>query len=214
MLCRNQDFGVDWATQQSHADHPVVCVSWNDALAYVRWLAKATGQPWRLPSEAEWEKAARWDARASVARLYPWGDAFDKARCNTSEGGVRATTPVGSYPSGESPYHVQDIVGNVWEWTSTLYQSYPYRKNDGRENLDSTKNRVLRGGSWGDYSQDARAADRNVLRPLYFDDFEGFRLVFAGPGSAFPASKPVRVPLAGNRRARPPYAEPARSCPG
>ncbi len=92
-------FGPDWKTQQTHPDHPVVCVSWNDVVAYCAWLAKTTGQPWRLPSEAEWEKAAR----GTDGRIYPWGDTFDKARCNTSESGIRTTTPVGGYPSGRKP---------------------------------------------------------------------------------------------------------------
>ena len=82
---------ADWATQQTHPDHPVVCVSWNDVVAYARWLAKTTGQRWRLPSEAEWEKAAR----GTDGRIYPWGDTFDKARCNTNESGIGTTTPVG-----------------------------------------------------------------------------------------------------------------------
>ena len=140
-------YGPDWATQQTHPDHPVVCLSWNDAMAYMTWLAKLTSQIWRLPAEAEWEKAAR----GSDGRIYPWGDTFDKASCNTRESGIGTTTPVGRYPNGESPYHVQDMTGNVWEWTSSLFQPYPYRKNDGRENHNSTDNRVLRGGSWSDY---------------------------------------------------------------
>jgi formylglycine-generating enzyme required for sulfatase activity len=204
------DIGIDWATQQKQPDHPVVCVSWEDALAYVRWLAKVTGQGWRLPSEAEWEKAAR----GTDGRVYPWGDAFDKTRCNARESGIRTTTSVGSYPNGESPYHVQDMTGNVWEWTSSLYQLYPWRKNDGRENLDSTGNRVLRGGSWGSVSQSTRSAYRNENRPDNFNNNEGLRLAFAADDPVCLASKPVRVPFAGNRRARPLYAEPARSIPG
>jgi hypothetical protein len=120
---------VDWQKQQTHPDRPVVCISWDNALAYCTWLAKTTGQRWRLPTEAEWEKAAR----GSDGRIYPWGDIFDDARYNTIEGNARITTPVGSHPTGESPYHVQDMSGNVWEWTSSLHWPYPYRKDDGRE---------------------------------------------------------------------------------
>jgi formylglycine-generating enzyme required for sulfatase activity len=157
----------------------VVCVSWKDALAYVRWLAKVTGQGWRLPSEAEWEKAAR----GADGRIYPWGDAFDKVRCNTALVGIGTTTAVGSYPGGESPYHAQDMAGNVWEWTSSLYQQYPYRKNDGRENHNSTENRTLRGGSWGGTSRLARVAYRINSRPDVFSVVGGFRLAWAPAGS-------------------------------
>ena len=177
-----KSFGVDWPQQQPHPDHLVVCVSWKDALVYTRWLAKLTGQPWRLPTEAEWEKAAR----GADGRIYPWGDTFDKARCNTSESGIGTTTAVGAYPNDESPYHVQDMAGNVLEWTSSLFMPYPYRKNDGRENLDSTDNRVLRGGSWVYYSQGARAACRFQVGPGVLFGSYGFRLVLglAGSGSA------------------------------
>lgn len=97
-----------------------------------------------------------------------------------------ATTPVGSYPTGASPYHVQDMADNVWEWTSSLYQPYPYRKNDGRENLDSIDNRVRRGGSWNVYPLNARAAFRGGDGPdsLLFDG--GFRLARAATGSSAP----------------------------
>jgi formylglycine-generating enzyme required for sulfatase activity len=171
---------VDWAKQQTHPDHPVVCVSWDDAHFYTTWLAKTTRQLWRLPSVAEWEKAAR----GADGRLYPWGDTFDKARCNTDESGIKTTTPVGSYPTGESPYHAQDMAGNVWEWTSSLYQPYPYRKNDGRENFDSTDNRVLRGSSWLNDSQYARVAYRYSRRAVSLNGVVGVRLVLAVPGSA------------------------------
>lgn len=170
---------TDWAKQQTHPDHPVVCVSWDDARGYCVWLAKTTGQRWRLPTEAEWEKAAR----GGDGRIYPWGNTFDQARCNSWESGINTTTPVGSYPGGESFYHVQDMAGNVWEWTSSHYQHYPYRENDGRENLDSTGNRVLRGGSWGYALRGVRAACRYNYQPGYLNVRIGFRLVVA-PGSA------------------------------
>src|SRR6185437_17051539 len=150
-------------------------VSWSDAMAYVVWLAQLTGQPWRLPTEAEWEKAAR----GTDGRIYPWGDEFDKARCNTRESGIGTTSPIGRYPNGESPYHVQDMTGNVWEWTSSLFQPYPYRKNDGRENINSTENRVLRGGSWDDNPLGTRAAFRGHLRwGVFSDAVGGFRLAW------------------------------------
>lgn len=175
----------NWASQLQKLDHPVVNISWNDAVAYAAWLATTTGQPWRLPTEAEWEKAARWDARAGVARLYPWGDSFDQTRCNTREGGKGGTTAVGSYPTGASPCGAEEMAGNVWERTHSLYKPYPYTGNDGREVEKSTDNRVLRGGSWDFYAGDARASVRFSVRPddrLNGFGVFGFRL--AVPGSA------------------------------
>ena len=173
---RKQDEdNADWQTQQTHPDHPVVGASWDDAFAYMRWLAKTTRQGWQLPTEAEWEKAAR----GTDGRIYPWGDAFDKARCNTHESGIRTTTPVGRYPNDISPYHVYDMAGNVWEWTSSLYMPYPYRKSDGRENVNSIYGRVPRGASWGDYPFNARAANRaSFSRPADLGNY-GIRLVLA-----------------------------------
>ncbi len=168
-----------WQSQLGKLDHPVINVSWHDAVAYAAWLAKTTGQPWRLPTEAEWEKAARWDAARQVSRLYPWGDAFDTARCNTSEGGKGGTTPVGSYPTGASPCGAQEMAGNVWEWTSSLFKLYPYSASDGREGANSTGNRVLRGGSWYFDARLARAAYRARGRPDDFIYFRGIRLVLA-----------------------------------
>jgi len=153
-------------------DHPVVNVSWNDAIAYVGWLAQTTGQPWRLPTEAEWEKAAR----GTDGRIYPWGNGWDKTRANTSDGGSGATTPVGTYPSGASPYGAQDMAGNVWEWCSSLYKPYPYNPAV-TETLDNrTDVRVCRGGSWYFDSQNARAAYRNWLDPSNSFGGVGFRL--------------------------------------
>ena len=171
-----------WANQLQKLDHPVVYVSWDDAVAYAAWLAKLTQQPWRLPTEAEWEKAARWDARAGVARLYPWGDTFDASRANTYEGDKGGTTAVGSYPNGASPHGAEEMAGNVWEWTHSLYKPYPYTESDGREVGDSTGNRTLRGGSWNSNAINARAAYRRV-RPGSLNGGVGGRLALAA-GSA------------------------------
>ncbi len=177
---------VTWQMQLQRPDHPVVCVSWQDATAYVAWLCEVTGQSgWRLPSEAQWEKAARWDARQGVSRIYPWGDSFDKHRCNTNEGGIKTTTPIGSYPandlrrSGASPSGAEEMAGNVWEWTSSLYKPYKYIENDGREDQDSTASRVLRGGSWSNTAWNARAACRDLNRWGGLNLDRGFRLAFA-----------------------------------
>jgi toxoflavin biosynthesis protein ToxD len=177
-----------WEQQLQRLDHPVVCVSWHDAQAYTAWLAKLTGQSWRLPTEAEWEKMACWDVRTGHARRYPWGDTFDKTKCNTGESGIGATTPVGRYPGCASPYAAQDAAGNVREWTSSLYEPYPYNQNDGREDRNSTERRVLRGGTcdaWDSgVSSIARAAYRHLYPPQVFVGPVGFRLALAAPARA------------------------------
>ena len=92
-------------------------VSWYDVVTYCRWLSKVTGKPYRLPSEAEWEKAAR----GSEGWIYPWGNEWDEKLCNSLEGGKGGTSPVGMYsPAGDSPYDCADMAGNVWEWTRSL----------------------------------------------------------------------------------------------
>lgn len=185
-----QEWGeLPWAAQVQRPNHPVVCVSWNEATAYARWLAHVTGQPWRLPTEAEWEKAARWDSSGpdghGVSRLYPWGDTFDKALCNTSEGRACCTTPVGAYPAGASPCGAQGMAGNVWEWTSSLKMPYPYRASDGREADSPTgteiQYRVFRGGSWAFSRQDAWAETRSGGVASSFGEDVGFRLALASP---------------------------------
>lgn len=159
-------------------DHPVRYVSWHDALAYCRWLSERTGLLVRLPSEAEWEKAAR----GTDGHIYPWGDQFNNNKCNTWESGIRTTTPVGKYsPVGDSPYGCADMAGNVWEWTSSKYGRYPYEAEDGREDLKGDSFRVVRGGSWDDVHVRARAADRFRGDPHYrFGNF-GFRVMVRPP---------------------------------
>jgi hypothetical protein len=172
---------VTWEAQFTRLDHPVVNVSWHDAVAYAAWLSRWTGQPWRLATEAEWEKAARWDPAARTARAYPWGDAFESARCNTRESTLGTTTPVGTYPNGASPCGAQDMAGNVREWTSSLFDAYPYDPADGREQIDVIGDRVQRGGSWFGFGNDARAAQRDWHAPDEVSPVVGFRLALSAP---------------------------------
>lgn len=179
-----------WKRQLQRLDHPVVNITWYDALAYATWIARLLKQPWRLPSEAEWEKAARWDPISGASRIWPWGDTFDALRCNTSEGGRRLTTPVDAYPSGASPCGAQDLAGNVWEWVNSGHQPYPYHAHDGREAETSAAetreasdrtSRVIRGGSWRYTAMGARAAYRGGAPPDDIYAARGFRLVRALP---------------------------------
>lgn len=156
-------------------DHPVVGVSWHDAQAYGQWLAEKTHKPYRLPSEAEWEKAAR----GADGRVYPWGPDFDPWRCNTVESGKRGTTAVRHYsPGGDSPHGLSDMTGNVYEWTSSLLMSYPYQPRDGREAATPPQGgkRVVRGGAWYYSRKLARCASREGLVPSYVSHSVGFRL--------------------------------------
>jgi serine/threonine-protein kinase len=164
-------------------DHPVTYVSWYDAVNYCRWLAKVTGKPYGLPSEAEWEKAASWDAVAECKRVYPWGDEWDASRCNSDQGDQGGTTRVGLYsPQGDSPYGCADMAGNVLEWTRSTRRAYPYETADGRENLRvSGVARMLRGSSFSTESGGMRCACRMGFRPVQKDDSTGFRVVVA-PG--------------------------------
>jgi len=156
-------------------DHPVVQVSWHDATAYCRWLSSVTGRAYRLPSEVEWEKAAR----GGDGRLYPWGNQWQEGRCNTSESGTWDTTPVDAHPKGASPYGLLDMAGNVWEWTSSLHIAYPYDPTDGREALDVPDRRVLRGGSFGYKADLARCAYRMRLGPESLGRDIGFRVALS-----------------------------------
>jgi formylglycine-generating enzyme required for sulfatase activity len=160
------------------ATQPVVCVTWHDAQAYCAWLTASTGRPYRLPTEAEWEKAARGDADQ---REYPWGDQFDPQRVNTAiDRGDWTTTPVGLYPEGASPYGLFDMGGNVLEWTNSQYRPYPYDPNDGREGSEGDATRTLRGGSFYGYDGYVRCAARLINSPVDRFDSIGFRVVAPG----------------------------------
>lgn len=163
--------------------HPVVHVIEHDARAYCNWLSKYTRRSYRLPSEAEWEKAAR----GTDGRIYPWGNQPPHAQLCNIEKGVRHTTPVGAYPAGASPYGALDMAGNVWEWTNSLWGEngeaptfrYPYDAKDGREQSDApdSTRRVLRGGSVSSGADLARCAFRLRLDPNLWGDLVGFRVV-------------------------------------
>ena len=132
--------------------HPVVLVSHADVAAYCAWRGA------RLPSEAEWEKAAR----GTDGRYFPWGDMFDADRLNSEDGGPFDTVPVGQYPDGQSPYGVLDMAGQVFEWTST-----PFRKESPRY--------VVKGGSWDDFPGVTRSAARHGRPPELKHILIGFR---------------------------------------
>ncbi|MFH1567837.1 MAG: SUMF1/EgtB/PvdO family nonheme iron enzyme [Gemmatimonadota bacterium] len=140
------------------ANHPVARISWDDAMAYAAWLSKVTGREHRLPTEAEWEKAAR----GADGRTYPWEGEFDAEKCNTREGGIGGTTPVGAYPDGASPYGVLDMAGNVWEWCADWYGEDYYRNapDESPKGPESGEARVVRGGSWLNGRGRARCASR------------------------------------------------------
>jgi toxoflavin biosynthesis protein ToxD len=174
-------------------DHPVVDVSWEEASAFCAWLT-AQSRDWRLemrdyggaqppishlqspvfrlPTEAEWEHAAR----GTDGGAFPWGDEWDGQRANTREGRLGGTTPVGSYPGGASPYGCLDMAGNVWEWTSSLDALYPYTAVDGREDPRAPGRRILRGGCYANPHGFARCACRFRLLPTVRNPFLGFRL--------------------------------------
>jgi formylglycine-generating enzyme required for sulfatase activity len=177
--------GWDWKTAQQRVqpqywesppwnepNRPVI-VGWFEAVAYCRWAGA------RLPTDAEWERAAGWDAEKQEKRVYPWGNEWEPGRANTRESGRQQTTPAGEYcPQGQSPVGACDMAGNVWEWCSSLHMPYPYDPADGREDLEATGTRVLRGGSWLNASVEARTTYRLPPFPgdfILFDPTDGFR---------------------------------------
>jgi formylglycine-generating enzyme required for sulfatase activity len=201
------------------ANRPVVGVNWYEALAYCAWLgerlqeAEPPWQVWRdgrlaeqkapssgfwvgLPTEAEWEKAARGSRRGRKARArpWPWGDEWLAGRANTEEAGIGETSAAGCFPAGASPCGVLDLAGNVWEWTSTCWgrasfnrpdYTYPYDAADGREEPDGPDLRVVRGGSWLYAQRNARCAARDGDLPDGCNLNLGFRVVMSLASSEF-----------------------------
>jgi formylglycine-generating enzyme required for sulfatase activity len=161
----------DPSSLRGPANSPVVRVSWFEAMAFCRWLTERwrekglleKGWSVHLPSEAEWEKAAR----GPEGWIYPGGDEFDLEKANCSESGINTVSAVGCVPSGASGFGCEEMSGNVWEWTRSLRSGYPYDPKDGREDMEASMQplRVLRGGSFLDGSRCARCACRFRLGP-------------------------------------------------
>ncbi len=154
-------------------DHPVVNVSHEDAEAYCRWLSQVTGQHHRLPTEEEWEKAAR--GGVPEARRYPWGDGWQPGICNTRELGRDGTTSIHEFEqANRSPFGVVDMAGNVWEWTDSWYERYPGSLHIGPHY--GPLYRVVRGGSWRNSQREARISCRGRYKPDVRRPYLGFRI--------------------------------------
>lgn len=162
-----------WSDDPAWADHPVCGVSFYEAEAYANFAGK------RLPTEAEWEKAAAWHPELEQRRTYPWGEMIPTSRHCNHDHWVGHTTPVAAYPLGQSAYGCEDLLGNVWEWTASWFRPYegfkPYPYTGYSQTYFDDQHRVMRGGSWATRPWALRCAFRNWYHPHVRQVLVGFR---------------------------------------
>jgi len=156
---------------EEKALHPAVNVTWYDAKTFCEWVGG------RLPTEAEWEKAASWDAETETKFVYPWGNDDPTSALLNYNLNVGDTSPVGSYPDGANPYGLFDMAGNVWEWVNDWYDEIYYQISPSSNPLgpDSSQGRVVRGGAWHVSDNDVRSANRDWAHPSDSVNIIGFR---------------------------------------
>jgi ergothioneine biosynthesis protein EgtB len=162
-----------WSENPAFNNHPVCGVSWYEAEAYCNFIGK------RLPSEAEWEKAASWDATNQIYRIYPWGEEQPNGSLCNHGNNIASTSPVDAFGKGASAAGCWDMLGNVWEWTASIFdaypgfESYPYRGYS--QVYFDGEHRVLKGGSWATFPQALRSSFRNWYYPGVRQIIAGFR---------------------------------------
>ena len=167
--------------------HPVIYVSWTDAGAFCKWLSQRDGKSYRLPTEAEWEFAARgedgltfpWGGRLNAGNLANFADVRTNFtwRDTTLDDGFAETSPVGTYPRGASPFGIEDMAGNVFEWCADWYEPYKGREVTNPTSVKNGQKRIYRGGSWKSRAASLRACCRNANISDYFANDVGFRVV-------------------------------------
>ncbi len=167
-----------YSVEPGYENYPVIEISWTGAMLFSQWLSKATGKPYRLPTEAEWE----YMARAGTTSQHPWGDAqwAGQANCDGCSGNwddANQLQAVGSYPP--NTWGIYDVLGNVWEWTCSAYD--PQYKGDETRcaDINTSRNLVLRGGSWFNDPWDARLSNRAYQQKWHQDYHSGFRLAMS-----------------------------------
>jgi formylglycine-generating enzyme required for sulfatase activity len=170
----------DWDGDQYPAgkgDHPVVYVSWQDAYAFCEWLSGKANKAYCLPTEAEWEKAAR----GTDGRIWPWGNEFASSKANTKEANIGATTPVGQFsPQGDSIYGCSDMIGNVWEWCNDRWEFDSSSRISKSSHVSQQENNyIVRGGSFSRSNWDARCATRRANRSSLVGEAKGFRVALS-----------------------------------